>query len=128
MAENTFVVGDRVRKVSGDYQLDGIVVSTFKTLAGKVRYVVEHPPGFLHIYGGANLQHKLEREVLIHRYLYYVESAPIIPDSEYDLIEREARKVLPETSPVHKVGSSLPSDYSDNIIYEAKARSVSPSL
>ncbi len=46
----------KVRKVTGDYQLDGIVVAIFKTLKGNVRYVVEHEPGFLHIYSGANLK------------------------------------------------------------------------
>ena len=48
-------VGDRVLKHSGDYQLEGEVRAVFTTKAGKVRYVVEHEPGFLHIYSDANL-------------------------------------------------------------------------
>lgn len=51
-----FSVGDYVLKHSGDYQLAGVVVSIFKKLDGKVRYVVEHSPGFLHIYGEKNIK------------------------------------------------------------------------
>jgi len=54
-----FKVGDRVRKVTGDYQLEGTVRAVFTTEAGKVRYVVEHKAekgGFLHIYAPGNLQ------------------------------------------------------------------------
>lgn len=51
-----FKVGDKVRKVSGDYHLDGIVVSKFETQADKERFVVEHEPGFLHIYNGTQLE------------------------------------------------------------------------
>jgi len=64
----------------------------------------------------------LEHEVMVHRYLYYVEAQPIISDFEYDVIERQAREVLPETSPVHRVGSSLPSSYSQNVIKDALNR------
>lgn len=53
---SVFKIGDKIRKVSGDYQLDGVVVSVFTKLDGKVRYVVEHEPGFLHIYTDKNLQ------------------------------------------------------------------------
>lgn len=53
---SVFAIGDLVRKVSGDYQLDGVVVSVFAKLDGKIRYVVEHEPGFLHIYTDKNLQ------------------------------------------------------------------------
>lgn len=52
-----------------------------------------------------------EKEVLIHRFLYYVMADPVISDFEYDNLEREARAVCPETSPVHGVGSCLPSSY-----------------
>lgn len=65
---------------------------------------------------------QFEREVLVHRYLYYVEACPILPDCEYDKIEREARAVLPEDNVVHRVGSSLLSSYSADIIAEAKQR------
>lgn len=52
----TYAVGERVEKHTGDYQLTGEVRAVFTTKAGKVRYVVEHDPGFLHIYGDANLR------------------------------------------------------------------------
>lgn len=51
-----FSVGDPVEKYTGDYQLPGEVRAVFTTRAGKVRYVVEHDPGFLHIYSGLNLR------------------------------------------------------------------------
>lgn len=50
-----YKVGDKVRKVTGDYQLDGEIRAVFETKAGKVRVVVEHEPGFLHIYSEANI-------------------------------------------------------------------------
>lgn len=50
-------VGDKVEKFTGDYQLEGEVRSVFTTKSGKVRYVVEHEPGFLHIYSRENLKH-----------------------------------------------------------------------
>lgn len=49
-------IGDNVLKYSGDYQLEGIIVSVFTTLKGNVRYVVEHSPGFLHIYSANNIR------------------------------------------------------------------------
>ncbi|GGE18512.1 hypothetical protein GCM10011390_42110 [Aureimonas endophytica] len=48
-------IGDRVKKHTGDYQLEGEVRAVFTTRAGKTRLVVEHNPGFLHIYGPQNL-------------------------------------------------------------------------
>jgi hypothetical protein len=51
-----FKVGARVEKFTGDYQLRGEVRARFTTKAGKTRYVVEHDPGFLHIYSAANLR------------------------------------------------------------------------
>jgi NAD-dependent DNA ligase len=63
-----------------------------------------------------------EFEVLVNRYLYYVQSEPLISDFEYDALEREARSVLPETSVVHGVGSSLSSSYPDKVLYEAMRR------
>lgn len=56
---------------------------------------------------------ELEDLTMAHRFLYYVECAPVLTDHEYDVIERRARAALPETSPVQKVGSSLESDYTD---------------
>ncbi len=38
----------------------------------------------------------LEHEVMVHRYLYYVEAQPIISDFEYGVIERQSREVLPK--------------------------------
>lgn len=64
----------------------------------------------------------LEKEVMVHRYCYYVLASPLLPDAEYDKIERAAREVLPESSPVHRVGSSLPSSYSDEVKREAANR------
>lgn len=52
----SFPVGALVEKYTGDYQLPGEVRSVFTTRAGKTRYVVEHTPGFLHIYGPQNLR------------------------------------------------------------------------
>lgn len=51
-----FKIGDQVEKFTGDYQLPGEVRAVFYTKAGKLRYVVEHEPGFLHIYGPANIR------------------------------------------------------------------------
>lgn len=64
----------------------------------------------------------LEKEVMIHRYCYYVLAEPLLPDAEYDKIERAARAALPEASPVHGVGSSLPSSYTDEVKQEAERR------
>lgn len=54
-----FVVGDRVRKVTGDYQITGEVRSVFSKANGEIRLVVEHKAegggSFLHIYGESNL-------------------------------------------------------------------------
>ncbi len=58
---------------------------------------------------------ELEKLVLVHRYLYYVEANPIISDYEYDEIEKAARLQLPFDNVVHQVGSSLPSSYSEEI-------------
>ena len=52
-----------------------------------------------------------EDEVMAHRYLYYVLAEPVLTDADYDTLERRAREVCPPESPVHKVGSSLPSSY-----------------
>ena len=52
MDEFEFAVGDKVEKVGGDYELEGVVVSAFKKVSGEIRYVVEAtvPRGLLHIY------------------------------------------------------------------------------
>ena len=47
--------GDKVEKVTGDYKFDGVVVSVFEKLNGKVRIVVENQDGLLHIFSENNL-------------------------------------------------------------------------
>lgn len=64
-----------------------------------------------------------ETEVMAHRYLYYVLSEPVLPDLVYDVLEREAREVLPPESAVHKVGSCLPSSYTD--VHKQRAKELS---
>ena len=61
--EPAYKVGDRVRKHSGDYTLEGEVRAVVVKLSGQVRYVVEayHPRGLLHIYSAANLEPLEER-------------------------------------------------------------------
>lgn len=52
-----FLVGDKVRKVTGEYSFDGTVVSVFLTLNGSERYVVEHDLcHMLHIFSAGNLE------------------------------------------------------------------------
>jgi len=48
--------GDKVKKVTGDYRFEGIVVARFVKLSGKVRYVVEDDRGILHIFSEKNLE------------------------------------------------------------------------
>ena len=54
-----FHVGDRVRKVGGTYQAEGIIVGIAVTTTGDVRYVFEFEqyPGMLHIFNEGQLQH-----------------------------------------------------------------------
>lgn len=53
-------IGDRVKKVTGDYQITGEVRSIFTTSAGATRVAVEHKAegggSFLHIYSLHNLE------------------------------------------------------------------------
>ncbi len=56
-----------------------------------------------------------EQLVMAHRYRYYVMADPAISDYAYDILERQAREVCPPESPVHGVGSCLPSSYSDEV-------------
>lgn len=62
-----YIVGDYVKKVTGEYQIHGTVVSVFEKLDGSTRLVVEHCAegggSFLHIYGPNNLE-------LVTRYSY----------------------------------------------------------
>lgn len=54
-----FKIGDRVRKVTGEYHISGEVRSVFTKADGQTRLVVEHNAegggSFLHIYGPNNL-------------------------------------------------------------------------
>lgn len=62
-----------------------------------------------------------ERLVMAHRYLYYVECAPVLSDPAYDVIERKAR-AMPSlaNSDIQKVGSSLSSSYTAEQIKKAE--------
>ena len=52
---NRFQVGDKVKKVGGDYTFEGTVVAVFQKLSGVTRYVVEDDRGVLHVYSEKNL-------------------------------------------------------------------------
>jgi hypothetical protein len=45
-----FKIGDKVKKVGGDYTFEGIVVAVFPKLSGAIRLVVEDDRGVLHVY------------------------------------------------------------------------------
>lgn len=49
-------LGDKVKKIGGDYQFEGIIISVFNKLSGKIRYVVEDDRGVCHIYSAKNLE------------------------------------------------------------------------
>lgn len=53
--EQEFNIGDRVYKITGDYSFSGIIISKFRKVSGKVRYVVENSDGILHIFSASNL-------------------------------------------------------------------------
>lgn len=55
MNTNAFEIGDRVKKVTGDYDFDGTVQSYFDKRDGRTRLVVEDDRGALHIYSEKNL-------------------------------------------------------------------------
>lgn len=59
---------------------------------------------------------KLEDACLVHRYLYYVLSSPIISDYVYDLMEKEARIKLDPNHLLNKPGSSLKTIYPTHIV------------
>lgn len=48
----------------------------------------------------------IECLILAHRYLYHSVSKPIISDYEYDMMERRALKLFPESEILNSVGSS----------------------
>lgn len=53
-----FQNGDKVRKVGGTYQAEGVIVGVAVTTTGDVRYVFEFEqyPGMLHIFNEGQLQ------------------------------------------------------------------------
>ena len=55
---NKFNTGDKVRKVGGTYQADGVIVGIAVTTRGDVRYVFEFIdyPGMLHIFNEGQLE------------------------------------------------------------------------
>ena len=65
MSEHKFSVGDRVRKVGGTYQANGIIVGIAVTTSGAVRYVFEFSdyPGMLHIFNDGQLEHETSTTV-----------------------------------------------------------------
>lgn len=69
----------------------------------------------------------LQSVLLAHRYLYYVEAAPVLSDAVYDKIEAFAKdaeaKLLPAEERIltNTIGSSLATSYSAEIIAIAKS-------
>lgn len=55
--EESFNLGEPVRKVGGDYDFEGVVVGKAHKLSGQTRYVVEDDRGILHIYSSKQLEH-----------------------------------------------------------------------
>ena len=49
-------IGDQVEKYTGDYQLKGEIRAVFTNKKNQIRFVVEHEPGFLHIYSEKNIR------------------------------------------------------------------------
>ena len=62
MPKFKFELGDKVRKVGGTYQAEGIIVGVAITTTGDVRYVFEFEqyPGMLHIFNEGQLEHAKE--------------------------------------------------------------------
>lgn len=54
--DTIFRVGERVKKIKGDYKFVGEVVSAFKKRSGLVRYVVENDDGLLFIFSAVQLE------------------------------------------------------------------------
>jgi len=45
-----YKLGDKVKKVGGDYTFEGTVVAAFNKISGVERFVVEDDRGVLHVY------------------------------------------------------------------------------
>lgn len=55
--EQSFKEGDRVEKVTGDYDFEGEVISVMRKRDGvSVRYAVENDAGIIMIYSAKNLK------------------------------------------------------------------------
>ncbi len=52
----TINIGDKVKKITGDYEFVGVVVAKFEKTNGLIRYVVENENGILHIFSEKNLE------------------------------------------------------------------------
>ena len=63
----------------------------------------------------------IEDQCMVHRYLYYVKSNPIISDYEYDMLERKAVEVAADDHPIHLPGSDMQKHYSEEIVLIAKS-------
>lgn len=65
-----------------------------------------------------------ERNLMAHRYLYYVVNHPVIPDSVYDRMDDSFLEQVPlegtMRSVVHQPGSSLPESYTQDEIDVAR--------
>lgn len=67
-----------------------------------------------------------ERELMAHRYLYYILNTPIIEDREYDRRERMFLETIEEAvgagdSPLTRAGSDIPKSYTRDQISLALA-------
>lgn len=58
---------------------------------------------------------QIEKNIMAHRYLYYVKNQPVISDYEYDMLEKEAIKNVGSDSPIKSPGSDLESSYSNEV-------------
>lgn len=60
--ERVLKIGDRVKKITGDYKFNGNIVALFTKRDGKsVRVVVENDDGILHIFSEKNIVRILAR-------------------------------------------------------------------
>jgi hypothetical protein len=59
-------------------------------------------------------QYDLEKQVMAHRYLYYVLSKPVISDTSYDDLERLAKANAKSGSAIFFPGSGEDASYSDD--------------
>lgn len=51
-----FDEGNRVRKDTGDYFFDGVIVAVFRKRSGAPRYAVENEAGIVHIFNHEQLK------------------------------------------------------------------------